>query len=318
MHSGSNDDRQRQRLLQIGQHIRQAEDAAAHVSSQTEAMGQVPEHDLSDCRESKESWDTIRRRHSKALAELNESARQSGRQIAAIQTEAANLQQKRERVQARQNKLKDQYERLSNAKTQDLSGNDLTTVVHTSKDEQRQITEQQFIRQSQNLHDSLKEIQLDSQQLWQQVHAIEAACLDQQQRANSAPTTPEGNLPGTMMGNRNPPSARFGNFVFPSGLPTKPIMPSRTTPGHRDGRARSSSMLSNVSGLTDQVDFPVATGDRMMVNEKSFASHERTRNDGAYGGRRSRSGSHRDPSSPFPNQQSSPFAVGKGTSPVWR
>ncbi|KAI9786093.1 MAG: hypothetical protein M1816_008122 [Peltula sp. TS41687] len=342
VHSGSNDDRQRQRLLQIGQHIRQAEDAAAQVSSQADAMEQVPEHDLSGSKESKENRDAIRKRHSKARAELNEATRQSDRQIAAMQSEAASLQQKRERVQARQNKLKDQYERMSNAKAQGPNGKNTMTVgaTHsTTTDEQRQTTEQHFISQSQHLHENLKEIQLGSQQLWQQVRAIESAWDQQQQlRANSAPTTPEGTLPGTssMMGNRSRPTSRFGNFVFPPpGLPPpQPTVPSstassRTTPGHhREGRARSSSMLSNVSGVTDLADYPAAvTAAEMMHNGGilSYASNSRenTRNDvGGYGGGggRSRSGSHRDQPSPFPPKQNSasPFAQIKGPSPVWR
>lgn len=321
-HSGSNDDRQRQRLLQIAQHIRQAEDATAQVSSQTEAMGDVPEHDLSDCRESKENWENARRRHSDARTELNNLTLKTDRQMASMQAEAANIQQKRERVQARHSKLTDHFERVNNANIQGLSEKDRKTAAQMAKDDDRHAIEEQYIEKSQSLHESLKELQLSGQQLWQEVRAIENAYWEQQQRTVSAPTTPEGNLPGTTMPSRHPIPTRYNNYVFPhpaaSGLPAQATMLSRSGSGYREGRARSSSLLSNLSGLTDFVDAPTVPPGDMIINSMGYPNREVPRSDGGFSGGRSRSGSHRDSSSPFP-KPNSPFGPGgQGPSPVWR
>jgi hypothetical protein len=59
----------------------------------------------------------------------------------------------------------------------------------------------------------------------------------------SIPTTPEGPLPGTTM---SPYANAFTSFTFPQ------LHHVGSTPGSlRNGRGRSSSMLSDVSGFTD-------------------------------------------------------------------
>ena len=320
-HSGSNDDRQRQRLLQFGQNIRQAEDAAAAITIQAEAMGSVPEQDSSESQESKDNYDTFQHRHSDARMDLSEITIQSNHDLATIQSEATNVRQKRERVQARHIKLSDQYDRLNNTNIENSNPNDHKIDPQTTRDDEWHLTEDNYVGQSRVLHDNLKDIRLNSQHLWQQIHSIDSAYWDHHQRALSAPTTPEGNLPSTTTATRNTAVPRYGQFVFPSpaaqASPSfQPSLPSsRATSGYHEGRARSSSMLSNISNFTDFVDASAMPAD-LMVNGKAHTSREMARGDGGPSGSRSRSGSHRAPSSPFP-MHSVPYAAAKGDNSGW-
>ncbi|KAI9818342.1 MAG: hypothetical protein M1826_001404 [Phylliscum demangeonii] len=339
--AGSHDDRQRQRFLQINSHMRQAEDAAAALLSQTEAMEPVPEDEMVESQESKTEWETVRRRLSDARAEYLDTVLKSDRHLAAIQSEAANIQQKRGRVQARHGKLKDQYDRLCNANVQDVSEQDHRAAVHAAKDEERQATEEQYMGQVQSLHDTIRELQTGSQQIYQQVHAIESAWGEQQQRAGSAPTTPEGPLPGTTgFGHRsNPGAAHLPAFTSPGATTAPPMTPAKaaTTPptttmmaplraasGSHDGRRlRSGSGRSNASGFADFADPGPLSSSEVAGNgpehsNRGFAAGGGSggSGDGGFAGGRSRSGSHRD--STVPVSKPLPSFAGPRVSSPWR
>ena len=210
--AGGGDERHRQRVLQINQHIRQAEDATTAVASQIDTMGGVPETDTNAWRQKKEAWEQEKDRQSRARTEVAESRKSANREISTVQSEASAAQQKRERLQARHTKLNEQHERILSANAQGLDEKERKHAEHAAREADRQKTERQYQDQFTTLDRAIRDTQFRSQQAWQQVHAIETAFQSyqhpqqQQQQpllgspiTQQTPTPPEGNLPGTTL-----------------------------------------------------------------------------------------------------------------------
>lgn len=301
--AGGGDERHRQRVLQINQHIRQAEDAITTVVGQIDTMGGVPESDTNAWRQKKEAWEQEKERQSRARSEVSESRKSANREISAVQSEASAAQQKRERLQARHTKLNEQHERILSANAQGLDEKERKNAEQAAREADRQKTERQYHDQFSTLERAIRDTQFRSQQAWQQVHAVETAFQtyqhSQQQTLLSSPiaqqssTPPEGNLPGTFQPGLNAaatnatatgPSASsaarqgFG-FAFPPFHPLPETHSNNHYPNSninainsrpesilREGRGRSSSMLSGASGTTDFFEVEPSSAPHMLSN----------------------------------------------------
>jgi hypothetical protein len=299
--AGGGDERHRQRVLQINQHIRQAEDAITAVVSQIDNMGGLPESDTNAWREKKDAWEQEKERQSRARKEVSESRKSANREVSAVQSEASAALQKRERLQARHTKLNEQHERILSANAQGLDEKERKNAEHNAWEADRQKTERQYHDQFTTLDRAIRDTQFRSQQAWQQVHAVETAFQNyqhsQQQSLLSSPITqqtptpPEGNLPGFFQPSFNAgattatsssSAARQGfGFAFPPFQPlpeshnnnnyyTSPnniLTTSRPGSLRREGRGRSSSMLSGASGTTDFFEVEPSSASHLMASK---------------------------------------------------
>ncbi|KAI9886696.1 MAG: hypothetical protein M1823_001472 [Watsoniomyces obsoletus] len=298
--SGSGDDRQRQRLTQISQHIRQAEDAAATMVSQTEEMKVVPEEEMSEWRETRERWEALREQHSEAQSDLTEHVSKLDRQKSSVHSEVLIMQQRRERVQARQAKLTDQHHRLSEPTSEGLKTDENVSKATPppSNVVNRASLIEDYTGKVRHLQHTHQEIQLNGQQIWQQVRLLESAHndqqlqLQQQQQQMMMPSTvnktPETVFAGNYTTIHNPVTPRFGNLTLPTSSPVSmptytPMSWSQSGPGsglqhphphhhqqqqqqlQQEGRLRSSSMRSNPSGLNEYVDGPIQPREAAIV-----------------------------------------------------
>ncbi|KAH0542555.1 hypothetical protein FGG08_003060 [Glutinoglossum americanum] len=273
--SGSGDERQRQRVLQITQHIRQAEEAAAAICAEIEALGGIPEEDAHEWKQQKKLWEAEKQRLATAHTEVDEMNAKLERQVASVQAELSAIQQKSERLQARQAKLSEQHDRIANANAKGLDEKERQAAESAAREAERTKIEQHYSEQILHLQRQIQDYTFRSHQVWQQVQAHETALFQQkQQRAQQhsqqqqqqqqqqvmaqSPTTSEGNL-STTMPSHSSRSGFGGPFAFPFGSQQSPVSsnnPSSTLsiqppPLYREGRGRSSSMLSYISGLTD-------------------------------------------------------------------
>ncbi|MCJ1363168.1 hypothetical protein MMC16_002275 [Acarospora aff. strigata] len=352
--AGGGDERHRQRVLQINQHIRQAEDAIAAVASQIDTMGGVPESDTNAWRQKKEAWEQEKERQSRARSDVTESRESANREISAVQSEASATQQKRERLQARHSKLNEQHERIISANAQGLDEQERKMAEHAARESERQKTERQYHDQYTALDRAIRETQFRSQQAWQQVHAAETAFQAYQHPqpllgspVTQSPTTPEGNLPGTTTiphftaASAAPvPSsvaARQGyGFAFPSFHPHSLPDPSIIAPHshshsrpesilRHEGRGRSSSMLSGASGTTDFYETEPGPSSHMPSTDIAEQDNEdesmmmRKRDDerNGSGSVSGSSGSQRDPMSPLARHVATSSPLGGRASLVW-
>jgi hypothetical protein len=298
--AGGNDERQRQRTLQLTQNIRQAEDAANDIALKINALGDIPVDETNKATEKRLVWKRERSNKEAVCTELENVKAETERQVRSVEGDITTAVQKRERLQQRQARLNEQYDRL-------IVANEEGYTAKQRKEQERLALEREKIRTQvsyrtniENYERRANEINASTAQMMQTIHHLDALNHQQSQQPPSVPATPDGPLPGT---NGMSPFARpFSSFTFPSFNANV-----GSTPGSlRGGRGRSSSMLSNISGFTDGFEDMATPSKNVLYNPFQDVGLLNGRK-GSHGsgslssGTSSQSSSQRDPTSPLPN-----------------
>ncbi|KAF2470395.1 uncharacterized protein BDR25DRAFT_287297 [Lindgomyces ingoldianus] len=298
--AGGNDERQRQRVLQFNQNIRQAEDAAADFAIKAEELGEIPEDEADDAASKKREWQKEREHKKTVFAEFENAKMEADRQVSSIESDIAAVMQKRERLQQRQTRLNEQHERLITANKEGFSAKQRKQQERLALIQERTNIENQYRSNINSYERRTAEYHLSTQQIVQTIQHYEALLLQQSQQQPSVPTTPEGPLPGTTT-SMSPHANAFTSFTFPS-LSAQ----VNGTPGSlRGGRGRSSSMLSNISGFTDSFDELASPSGPVLSNpfHAALLLNGRKGSNGSgtgSSGSSSQGSSQRDPMSPVP------------------
>lgn len=244
--AGGNDERQRQRVLQFNQNIRQADDATADLALQVDAMGDIPEDELQEANLTKKEWKEAQSLKNAASAELEKANCEIARQASSVEAEITSTLQKRERLQQRLTKLSEQHDRLVTANTEGFTAKQRRQQERLAMIHERNHVENQYRSNINGFERRTAEFNVTTSQMIQTIQHFEALLLHQSQQPQSIPTTPDGPLPGTTT-TMSPHAPAFSSYTFPN-LNTH----MNGTPGSmRGARGRSSSMLSDVSGFTD-------------------------------------------------------------------
>ncbi|KAF2260962.1 hypothetical protein CC78DRAFT_547028 [Lojkania enalia] len=299
--AGGSDERQRQRVLQFNQNIRQAEDAAADFALQIDALGDIPEDEAAEAATTKREWKKERDYKESVSAELESVKREIARQANGIESDITSALQKRERLQHRQSRLNEQHERLITANKEGYSAKQRKELERLALLQERNHIENQYRSNINGFERRAGDLNAAAAQAMQTIQHYEALVFQQSQQPSSIPTTPEGPLPGTNT-TMSPHGGSFAAFSFP------PLSGQvNSTPGSiRGGRGRSSSMLSNISGFTDGFDelsSPTVTmHDNPLSAQGLLNGRKGSHGSGSLGsGTSSQSSSQRDPMSPVPN-----------------
>lgn len=320
--AGGNDERQRQRVLQFNQNIRQADDAAADFALQIDTLGDLPKDDVEEAAAKKREWKKERDHKNAVATDLENFKSEVQRQANSVESDIATALQKRERLQQRQTRLNEQHERLVTANKEGLTAKQRREQERQANLRERMKVENDYKSRIHEFERRANECNLSYSQTMQAIQHYETMYLQQSQQLPSIPTTPEGPLPGT--NSMSPHANTFTSFQFPLSLTAQ----VNSTPSSvRGGRGRSSSMLSNISGFTvgseelDSQHVPALNvpfgqnghghGTHLRNGRKgSLSSEERS------SGTSSQSSSQRDPLSPVPDKS----VLGKQriTSPVGR
>ncbi|KKZ63429.1 hypothetical protein EMCG_02240 [[Emmonsia] crescens] len=261
---GSDENRQRQRLLQLERTIKQTEEATAAIDVQLQNLEAAPEEELEEWNSRKCAFDQEMDRVRSLKEEVDTARIVASRSISSAKSELTSVIQKRERLQGRQQRLTEQHERITSANNQGLNERERRVAEQLAKERERAGIEENFHDQLTSITRSIQDYQIRTTHLWQQVAAVEQAYQQQQQQQmlmNSGPLTPEGNLPGT-----NPPPLE-------SSTSTMSAMPSAT-------RSLSGSIYANFStneteGFTDRqasMSPVVATSHLMSVDQQPYPS----------------------------------------------
>ncbi|KAL5121170.1 hypothetical protein ACEQ8H_001022 [Pleosporales sp. CAS-2024a] len=293
--AGGSDERQRQRVLQFTQTIRQAEDAAHEFTQHAESLGDIPENEAQDAAATKAAWKKERDNKNAIAIEFEKVKAEIERQVQSIESDIAATLRQRERLQQRQTRLNEQHDRLVTANAEGFTAKQRREQERAALRQQRAEIETQYRSNINGLERRTEEHNITTAQMMQTIHQYEELILVQSQHHMSVPTTPEGPLPGTGM---SPHANLFASFTFPS-LNSH----VNSTPGSlRGGRGRSSSMLSNISGFTDAFDEPYSPSVYTLGNP--FTAPLLNGLNGSHGsgslssGTSSQSSSQRDPMSP--------------------
>jgi septal ring factor EnvC (AmiA/AmiB activator) len=298
--SGGNDERQRQRVLQFTQNIRQADDAVAELAEQIEALRNVPDDEAKAAVAKKREWQKERTNKEAIATDLDNAKAETDRQARGVESDIATAIQKRERLQQRQARLNEQHERLIIANKEGYTAKQRKEQEHQAMLNERAMMESQYRNQINSYERRANELHMATAQNLQAMQHLDA--LSQQpQHTSSVPATPDGHLPGSNS-NMSPLANPYQSFTFPNYNNT-------STPGSlRGGRGRSSSMLSNISGFTDGFSDDFASPNvHLGLGHPFHATNLLNGRKGSHGsgslssGTSSQSSSQRDPLSPVPN-----------------
>ncbi|TKA49804.1 hypothetical protein B0A49_12208, partial [Cryomyces minteri] len=280
----------------------------------------IPEDEINAFTAKKDSWEASCNAKAAAQKVLDEARAEADRQISHLSSELTLAQQKRERLQARLTKLKEQHDRL-------LSANAQEHEMRMQREQKRaadmagfQRAEQDYLVAIEQLEQQAQTYRISTSSIVSQVTQLENLSFHHQQHSSSGstPRTPEGILPGTTTAAAGPRHQQQP-FQFP-GLEPQPEHPtSKPASLYREGRGRSSSMLSGASGLTDDLDFPASTNSDGRPEQ---CGHEAERQ-GSEGGSISSGGSGSQeetgtvgPTSPRPVGPTSSLEKGRSRAPL--
>lgn len=256
--SGGVDDKQERRLAQISQHKNQAEEATAELKAQIDAVGELPAAEVAESQAKKRTWQSALDARKAASREMDDTKAEHDRELNALRTEISVSESKKERLVARNAQREQELEKLNAKHQADMTAKQKRDLERT---------------QELQLQDSrMNEIRFQIAQMETEAQNWTQKAQDAYQAASSlsgwsaqgapgfpgysSPPTPEGMHP-TANGQTSPhsngfPPGSYGAQVF--GSPFNSSQPAvnhmHTTSGGIQ-RGRSSSMLSQISGFTD-------------------------------------------------------------------
>ncbi|KAI9741117.1 MAG: hypothetical protein M1834_002830 [Cirrosporium novae-zelandiae] len=276
--SGTTDERQRQRILQVKQSIKQADEATAEMKNRIEELANVPETETSAWKQGKMDWDEENSKQAATEIELTKAKANAERQLNQTSSDISTTSRARERLQARAAKLTEQHQKARTTIAPAINEKTQRIADQIAKDHQRQQVESDYQNQFKRLEQDTLESKSTTQALWQQIQHLHSSLEEAASPVynlndlNDPPLqTPEGDLPGTMPQNsQNSISQAFSYFPSFTKLTPIPIenhdmvVNESASPPHTvitvvdhaygRPRGRSSSMLSGASGTTDFFD----------------------------------------------------------------
>ena len=199
LQSGTDENRQKQRSLQLERNIRQTEEATAVLEVQLDNMDTVPEEEIEQWSAHKAEFDREVERYQTAKDALKQARIAAAQEVSNLESELNQAIQKRERLQNRRDRVNEQHERIISANAQGLNERERRAAEQFAREQDHAKMELNFHEQFASISQSVHDFQVRTSQLWQQASAIEQSIQQQQQQmlVESGPLTPEGNLPGT-------------------------------------------------------------------------------------------------------------------------
>ncbi|KAK4549282.1 hypothetical protein LTR36_007741 [Oleoguttula mirabilis] len=251
--SGGLDDKQERRLMQINQHKNQAEEATVELKGQIEAFGDIPNKELEQSEIKQRSWQAARDVKRAADKENYNARNEADRDLSALKTEIAATESKREKLLVRHAQRSKELEMLLSKQHADMSAKEKRDFERTQLVQSRHDEEAQLRYHIANMEAEANSYQTKAHEAYQQLGALQSwNTVPPAYNGYSSPPTPEGTLPGTN-GSLSPQTNGFSTFGSqPFQSPFHSAQPSMSTP--HVPRGRSSSMLSQYSGFTDNGD----------------------------------------------------------------
>ncbi|OJJ05637.1 hypothetical protein ASPVEDRAFT_32002 [Aspergillus versicolor CBS 583.65] len=197
LQSGTDENRQKQRSLQLERTIRQTEEATAALDNQIDNLGNIPDDEYQEWSEQKAKYEQELEILKSAKADLSAARTAKARDLSSLESELTSTAQRRERLQGRRTRVNEQYERIISANAQGLNERERRAAEQFAREQDQAKLEMSFNEQFASISQSVQDYQARTSQLWQQCTAVEQAIQQQQMLMEPAPLTPEGELPGT-------------------------------------------------------------------------------------------------------------------------
>ncbi len=247
--SGGSDDKQEKRLQQIQTHKAQAEEATVQLKEKIDAMGDIPSDEIAQSDVVRSKWQSASNAKRNAENDMNNVKTEVDRDVSALKSEIAQMESKAEKQAGR---LVQRTEDLKQA----MSKQQADMTAKEKREFERAQVRQRRDKEGNDARSLIAELEQEAQMLGQKTHdayqQIAALHSWQQQPPPyySSPPTPETAVPGAaVLG--SPQSNGFP--VFGPQPYHSPFHSAQPSIGNVQGgpRGRSSSMLSQYSGFTD-------------------------------------------------------------------
>ncbi|SZF01471.1 unnamed protein product [Blumeria hordei] len=301
--TGGNDDKLKQKAQQSTLHMKQADEAAAILSTQIEAIEKSQTDETSVYSKCRSEIQSQREKHKLMRSEISSSKYNAERDIQALRMDSSSLLQKSDSRKQRLNILNSKHESITDA---NAKGIDEAQRWESGRDVKRKERANIQAFYTERLHSLASQIFEGQAALHAVCIAIETLLHAQQEIfQNFSPISSSQNLhtygdlisenSGTTASNYPWNSSTTSNNVFPAANNYSPMLStvvSSIKTGNRT-RLRSSSMLSSLSKFTQSSD----EGPILSTVGKRLLSWDDTMENSSGPG--SRSGSVGDPKSPI-------------------
>ncbi|SMY29026.1 unnamed protein product [Zymoseptoria tritici ST99CH_1A5] len=260
--SGGLDDKQERRLLQINQHKNQAEEATAELKTQIDAMGDLPSDDLAESQAKRRTWQSALDAKKAANADYESAKADQDRELAALRAEITASESKKEKLAARSAQRAQELERLAARQQSEMMARSKQGHDRAHDLARREHTADQFHQQIAAMEYECQSWTTKAQEAYQASAALSGwpTKIPPGFPGYSSPPTPEGMASSNQVNGQPSPQANGFPSIpsFTPGhsfTPSNPFIPSShmlsTSAGAMAPRGRSSSMLSQISGFTD-------------------------------------------------------------------
>lgn len=316
--NGGNDERQRQKVRQLEQSMQQAKVKEAELLAEIEEMGEIPADELQQSKLKRMSWKQEKDCLSISRKDHDECKARADRELSQVKADIASLLQKRQKLEQKAAKYNEQHDRLCAEKDQSQKARDSRVAKRCEELRNRGQIERKLMDHTAQME------QAEQGQFTRATKAIQMAghleeLYNRNVQQQSMPTTPEGPLPGTtrisgLQHHNTFPGVQPG-YQFPNmmhGFNDDAYHSNPTSTYREGGRGRSSSMLSGVSGFTDELDdypLPAYSVVYPPVTNGAHSNRECRKSSAGSGSSSSASGgsSNLDPMSPAPKTLSPLF-----------
>ena len=211
--SSSDDTKQRQKLLQAERTMRQNEDTTQLISAALDDLSTVPEEEAENYSSKKHAFEKQGALLATANESLSSAKASAASELATLNEELKASNRQRERLLARQTRLNEQHDRITQANLQGLNEKERKAGETLAKERDHARIEAEYSNQFSIFQRELASVSMRLQQAKQESQALESQLMHQQHQISmvgGGPLTPEGNLPGTVPVARPQPALGFG------------------------------------------------------------------------------------------------------------
>lgn len=217
--SSSDDTKQRQKLLQAERTMKQNEDATQSISAALDDLSTIPEEEADDYSSKKDAFEKQCALLAAASESLASAKASTDTELATFNEELKAINRQRERLLARQTRLNEQHERITQANLHGLNEKERKAGETVAKEHDRARIEAEYSNQCSVFQRELAHLSMRIQQAKQESQALENQMGHQQQQQHGSMISgpllnPEGNLPETN------PTARPTKPAFALGFPS--------------------------------------------------------------------------------------------------
>lgn len=189
LNSGTDENKQKQRSLQLERTIRQTEEATTALEAQLSTKTQIPEEELQEWSTQKADYERERDQLANAKDEIAATRTAIAREVSSLESDLNSTIQRRERLQSRRARVNEQHERIVSANAQGLNERERRAAEQFAREQDQAKLEANYNDQFASIGQSVQDYHVRTNQLLQQAAAIEQA-IQQQQLIDPGPLTP--------------------------------------------------------------------------------------------------------------------------------